>query len=69
MMDKETIRMQAKIYGLVAEMYGIVAEIEGMKAENARRESRGEAVAYNDVSFFGAQNQLNGIADTLQTKI
>lgn len=68
-MDEGVVRMQAKMYGLVAEMYSVVANIESMKVTNKEREAQGFAMAWSESAFVDAQKQLEGISHVLQTKI
>ena len=68
-MDEGTIRQAAQMYAIVAEMEEIKANIEAMKADNAERESRGEALAWPYSSFQDASEALSKISWRLSNEI
>ena len=65
-MNEMDIVMLARVNTAVAEMYALNATLEGMKAENAMRESRGEALAYGEQSFKEIGDAFIAIRITLE---
>jgi uncharacterized protein (DUF952 family) len=58
-------RLLANIYSLTAKMYSVIANVEGMVAENAARERRGYAHAWDEAQFADAANELETISQDL----
>ena len=55
-MDKKTVKMQARMYSLVAEIYAINARIEGMKASGD----------YSEQAFYECQQRLEELSMCLK---
>jgi len=68
-MSEGEIRQTAQMYALVAEMEEIKANIEAMKADNAERESRGEAMAWPGRMFQEASDALSHISWRFRNEI
>ena len=68
-MNEGEIKMQAKMFSLVAKMYSLNAAIEGMKAANIERRSQGYTLAYAEGSFFAAELDLQDISAKLESEI
>lgn len=64
-MDRQTLIQMRRIYAEVAGLVAIEARVAGMVAENQGRQSRGEALAYDDQYFFEEAEKADAIRQAL----
>lgn len=68
-MEDGTVRMQAKMFSLVAQLNAEQAYLEGMKAANEQRAARGEALAYDEPAFIDVAERMETISNRLAMEI
>jgi len=64
-MSEVEIRMQAEMFSLVAEVNAAMVRVEGMKADNQRRLSMQESIAYTEEDFEYAACDIDKISQRL----
>ena len=57
--------MLARVLSKNAEIMSILIEVYGMNAANMQRAANGEAMAYTELEFSKAANEVQGRADEL----
>lgn len=63
------VRLEARMFALVAEMEAVKARIEAMKVDNEVQQANGGEPAWNVTSFLEMAGELEEIAKGLRTEI
>jgi len=59
----------AKMWGFVGQLMALNARLEGMKALNKDRQRKGFALGYEEKEFGDVADEMEAIAEKLETEI